>query len=71
MNSNFKRAFSLRRTVSLLVGDRRAGDGAAQVFELPALIGATAHSRVQATAVRVGAQRLSGFSVSTGQRLQR
>ncbi len=36
-------------------GERRAGNVAAQAFELLALIGAAAHRRMQAEAVRVGA----------------
>ena len=43
------------------VGNRRAGDVAAQVFERLALIGAATHRRVQAKAVRVGAQGFTGW----------
>jgi len=48
------------------VGDRRAGDVAAQPFELLALMGATAHPGMQAEAVRVGAQGRRGFLVPAG-----
>lgn len=41
-----------------LVGDGRARDVAAQVLKLAALLGGTAHPRVQAEAVGVGAQWL-------------
>jgi len=40
------------------VGNRRAGDIAAQAFELLALMGATAYCRMQAETVRVDAARL-------------
>jgi hypothetical protein len=40
------------------VGNRRAGDVAAQAFELLALMGATAYCRMQAETVRVDAARL-------------
>ena len=38
------------------VGNGGTGDIAAQPFEFLALVGATAHARVQAEAVEVGAQ---------------
>jgi len=44
--------------LKLLVGDRRARDGAAQVLKLPALVDATAHPRVQAEAVGGGREGL-------------
>ena len=52
------------------VGNRGAGDIAAQAFEFLALTGATAHCRVQAQAVHVGAQCWGGGFASTGDGLQ-
>ena len=68
----------LASTVALepFVGNGRAGDIAAQLFERLALIGAATHPRVQALvpysgkAVRISAQRLAGWCCSAGQRLQ-
>ena len=53
----------LASTVALepFVGNGRAGDIAAQLFECLALIGAATHRRVQAKAVRVGAQGFTGW----------
>jgi hypothetical protein len=48
------------------VGDRGAGDVAAQAFEFHALMGATAHPGMQAEAVRIGAQGRRGFFVPAG-----
>ena len=48
------------------VGDRGARDVPAQAFEFLALIGATAHSGMQAEAVRFGAQGSRGFLVPAG-----
>ena len=45
------------------VGDRGAGDVAAQPFEFLALTRATAHPGMQAKAMRLDAQRRRGFSV--------
>jgi len=53
-----------------LMGDRGAGDVAAQAFEFFALMGATAHPRVQAEVVRLGAQACGGFVVPTRHRSQ-
>ena len=55
----FERALQLQHdiagaiTLEPFVGDRRAGDIAAQVLQLLALIGAPAHRRMKAEAVRV------------------
>lgn len=46
-----------------LVGDRGAGDVAAQPFELLALMRAAAHAGMQAEAVRLDAQACGGFVV--------
>ena len=48
------------------VGDRGAGDVAAQPFEFLALMRTTAHSAMQAEAVRFGAQGRRGFLVPAG-----
>src|SRR3954466_13346554 len=53
-----------------LVGNRRAGDVAAQAFELLALMGVTAYCRMQAEAVRVDAARLLRVGRSAGDGLQ-
>jgi hypothetical protein len=53
-----------------LVGNRRAGDIAAQAFELLALMSATAHGGVQAKAVRVNAARLLAVGRSARDGLQ-
>ena len=47
-------------TFEPFIGDGRAGDIAAQVFQLLALIGAPAHRRMQAKAVRVDTQLRGG-----------
>jgi hypothetical protein len=52
------------------VGDRRAGDVAAQAFEVLALMRATAHRGMQAEAVRIGAQGVRGFLVPAAHRSQ-
>ena len=52
-----------------LVGNRRAGDVAAQAFELLALMGATAYWRMQAETVRVDAARLLRVGQFVGRRL--
>jgi hypothetical protein len=44
--------------VHALVGQRRAGDVAAQLFQCLAVVGAAAHGSVQAETADVGAQRL-------------
>ena len=50
-------------TLEPFIGTGGAGDVAAQAFELLALTGAAAHGRVQAEAVRIGAQcRHAGFA---------
>ncbi len=57
----FERALQLQHdlagavTLEPFVGNRRAGDIAAQVFEFFALMGATAYCRMQTKAVRVDA----------------
>jgi hypothetical protein len=53
----FELQYHLTSTSALepFVGNGRAGDSATQPFELIALVGATAHSSVQADAVEVGA----------------
>jgi len=53
-----------------LVGNGRAGDIAAQAFELLALMGVTAYCRMQAEAVRVDAARLLGVGRPAGDGLQ-
>src|SRR5689334_7462729 len=53
-----------------LVGNRRAGDVAAQAFELLALMGVTAYCRMQAETVRVDAARLLRVGRSAGDGLQ-
>ena len=50
-------------TLEPFIGDGGARDVAAQAFELLALTGAAAHRRVQAEAVRIGAQcQRAGFA---------
>ena len=57
----FERALQLQHhlagavTLEPFVGDRRAGDIAAQVLQFLALIGAPAHRRMEAKAVEFGA----------------
>ncbi len=51
------------------IGNRGAGDVAAQAFEFLALMGATTYCRMQAKAVRVGAPCLRGLCGSAGHRL--
>src|SRR3954452_2087428 len=53
-----------------LVGNRRAGDVAAQAFELLALMGVTAYCRMQAETVRVDTARLLRVGRSAGDGLQ-
>jgi len=53
-----------------LIGGRRAGDIAAQVLQLFALIGAPAHCRIEAKAVRVGAQARRAWLVCARHALQ-
>ena len=48
------------------IGNGRAGDVAAQAFELLALMSATAHCRMQAKTVRVDAARLLGVGRPAG-----
>ena len=56
----FERALQLQHdlagavTLEPFVGDRRAGDIAAQVLQFLALIGAPAHRRMEAKAVEFG-----------------
>src|SRR5919106_5428046 len=57
-------------TLEPFIGDRRAGDIAAQVLKLLALIGAPAHRRMQAKAVRVDTQFLGGRPGCARQALQ-
>ena len=52
------------------VGDRGAGDVAAQAFEFLVLMGATAHPSMQAETVRFGAQGCRGFLIPAGHRSQ-
>ena len=52
------------------IGNGRARDVAAQVFELLALIGAAAHRRMQAEAVAVGAQARRGSFAGARQAVQ-
>src|SRR4051812_29158538 len=53
-----------------LIGNGRAGDIAAQAFELLALMGVTAYCRMQAEAVRVDAARLLRVGRPAGDGLQ-
>src|SRR3954467_15997941 len=53
-----------------LVGNGRAGDIAAQAFELLALMGVTAYCGMQAETVRVDAARLLRVARSAGHGLQ-
>src|SRR3954447_21934171 len=53
-----------------LIGNGRAGDIAAQAFELLALMGVTAYCRMQAETVRVDAARLLRVGRSAGDGLQ-
>jgi len=53
------------------VGQCRARDGAAQLFQPPALVGIAAHARVQAEALMVGAERLGEDGVSRHRTLHR
>ena len=64
--------YDLTRVFSLeaFIGNGRARDVAAQVFELLALIGATAHRRVQAEAVKLGAQAGCGSLIGARQAVQ-
>jgi hypothetical protein len=57
-------------TLEPFVGDRRAGDIAAQVLQFLALIGAPAHRRMEAKAVRVGTQLRGGWPVCARHALQ-
>jgi len=56
--------------LAIPIGNPRPGDSAAQAFERLALMGGTAHPRMQAEAVRVDAARLRGIDRSTGDGLQ-
>src|SRR3954466_4109310 len=53
-----------------LIGNGRAGDIAAQAFELLALMGVTAYCRMQAEAVRIDAARLLRVGRPAGDGLQ-
>ena len=57
LNALFSLQHHLAGAVTLepFVGDRRAGDIAAQVLQFLALIGAPAHRRMEAKAVEFGA----------------
>ena len=57
-------------TLEPFVGDRRAGDIAAQVLQFLALIGALAHRSMEAKAVRVGTQLRGGWPVCARHALQ-
>src|SRR5882724_4026855 len=57
-------------TLEPFVGDCRAGDIAAQVLQLLALIGAPTHRRVEAKAVRVDTQLSGGRPGYARQALQ-
>jgi len=63
----------LPRAIDLhaLVGQRRARDGAAQLFPPLALVRFVAHARVQADALMVGTQLLFARSVSRHRTLHR
>ena len=60
----FELQYDIPRSIALepLVGDRGAGDVAAQAFEFIALMGATAHPGVQTEPVRIDAQAPPWFS---------
>jgi len=53
-----------------LIGGRRAGDIPAPVLKLLALIGAPEHRRIEAKAVRVGAQARRAWLVCARHALQ-
>ena len=57
--------------LNTLVGQRRARDVAAQLFECLAVIGSVAHGGVQAETLLVGIQRLRARSVSRHSSLHR
>jgi hypothetical protein len=57
-------------TLEPIIGDRRAGDIAAELLEFGTLIGAPAHRRMKAKAVRVGTQLCGGRPGCARQALQ-